>query len=289
MVDKLYIIANINWSYQNPTANIMNYQTLSLTVKNQIAHLLLDREEKLNAINFDMFMELIAVIKLLKKDKSIRAVIISGKGNDFCSGLDVKSVLQTPSAGAKLLAKLRLWKANKAQYISSGWRELPVPVIIAMHGRCWGGGMQISLGADFRITTPDANISIMEAKWGLIPDMGGTLGLRELVSQDVAKELAMTAKNVSGEEAKTIGLVTHLADDPVKAAFEMAETIKKQNPDAVAAVKKLYNKSWWSSQGMVLARESWYQVCVLMSKNYRIKGYNQVNEKQREFLPRKKW
>lgn len=267
----------------------MNYKTLSLEITDQIAHLQLDREEKLNAIDLDMFMELIEVIKHLKKDKTIRAVIISGKGSDFCSGLDVKSVLQSPSVAGKLLAKLRLWTANKAQYISSGWREIPVPVIVAMHGRCWGGGMQISLGADFRIATPDANISIMEAKWGLIPDMGGTLGLREVVSQDVAKELAMTAKIVSGEEAKSMGLVTHLADDPVKAAFDMAEVIKKQNPDAVAGVKKLYNKSWWSSQGMTLARESWYQVRVLMSKNYKIKGYNQVNENQREFLPRKKW
>ncbi len=256
----------------------MNYTTVSLTLTTNIAYLELARPEKHNAINATMFAEIISVIKELKKIKTLRAVIISGQGEGFSSGLDVKSVFQSPTLALKLLAKVFPWQANKAQKISTGWRELKVPVIMAIHGRCWGGGMQIALGGDFRIASPMASLSIMEAKWGLIPDMGGTLGLRELVSQDVAKELAMTAKIIDGNEAHRIGLVTHLSDNPLDDAQALALRIVEQSPDSVAATKKLYNKSWWSRAGMVLARESWYQIKVLMGKNYKIKTFNQTHD-----------
>lgn len=269
----------------------MTYSTIKLSIADQIAHVQLSRVEKLNAINKEMFYDIIAVIKQLKKDRTIRAVIVSGEGDNFSSGLDVKSVLASTSLAARFLAKLSPWHPNTAQRLNADWRKLPVPVIMAIHGRCWGGGMQIALGADFRIATPDASIAIMEARWGLIPDMGGTVGMREVISQDHAKELAMTGKELTGDEAKAIGLITHVNENPLAAAYELANTIAKQSPDAVAAVKKLYNKSWWSGDGMALARETWYQIKVIFGKNRAIKGYNQTHgeDQQKAFLPRKKW
>ena len=161
--------------------------------------------------------------------------------------------------------------ANLAQRVSTGWRELPVPVIMAIEGRCWGGGLQIALGADFRIAHPDASLSIMEGKWGLIPDMGGTLALRTLLNQDIAKKLAMTAEELTGEQALALGLITELDQQPLEKAWQLATQICRQSPDAVSAVKRLYNKSWWSRPGTALARESGYQLRVLAGKNQKLK------------------
>ncbi|MCO4797579.1 MAG: crotonase/enoyl-CoA hydratase family protein [Colwelliaceae bacterium] len=269
----------------------MNYTTINFNIKKQIAYVELSRAEKHNAVDMTMFLEIIHVIKTISKNKMIRAVIVSGNGEDYCSGIDIKSVFTSPKSALRLLFKWLPWQSNKAQLVSTGWRNLPVPVIFAMHGRCWGAGMQIAFGGDFRIATPDASISIMEARWGLIPDMGGTLALREVLPLDVAKELAMTAKVITGKEALSMGLLTKVSENPLETAIELAEEISVYSPDSVAACKKLYNKSWWSSAGMALARESIYQIKVFLSKNYKIKSYNELHDKSehKEFKPRKNW
>ena len=269
----------------------MNNKRLELSLINQIAYVRLTRAEKHNALDMPMFHDIADTIATLKKQKNLRAVILSGDGENFCTGLDIKEILRSPSNGAKLLFKWLPWHSNLAQKVSTAWRELPVPVIAVIHGRCWGGGLQIALGADFRIATPDVSLSIMEGKWGLIPDMGGTLALRELVKQDVAKELAMTAKIINGEEALALGLVSHLSEQPMELAQQMANDILLQSPDAIAGVKKLYNKSWWSSAGMALARESFYQLKIFFGKNSKIKIYNQTHDKDkaRAFKQRMKW
>ncbi len=269
----------------------MNYTTINFNIKKQIAYVELSRAKKHNAVDMTMFLEIIHVIKTISKNKMIRAVIVSGNGEDYCSGIDIKSVFTSPKSALRLLFKWLPWQSNKAQLVSTGWRKLSVPVIFAMHGRCWGAGMQIAFGGDFRIATPDASISIMEARWGLIPDMGGTLALREVLPLDVAKELAMTAKVITGKEALSIGLLTKVSENPLETAIELAEEISVYSPDSVAACKKLYNKSWWSSAGMALARESIYQIKVFLSKNYKIKSYNELHEKSehKEFKPRKNW
>lgn len=269
----------------------MNYKTLTYNVVEQIAYVALNRPDKHNAVDKSMFDDLNAVTRQIKKDSSLRAVIVSGNGEDFCSGIDIKSLFGNKKDALTLLFKWLPWRANLAQKVSTAWRDLPIPVIFALHGRCWGAGLQIALGADFRIATPATSISIMEARWGLIPDMGGTLALREVLRLDVAKELAMTAKVLSGEQALQLGLITQIADDPLAQANVMAKELSIQSPDAVAACKKLYNKSWWSSSGMALARETLYQIKIILGKNYRIKGYNQTHEKSehKSFLPRMKW
>ena len=270
-------------------SNINFSNRVEISVIDNIAHVQLTRGSKHNALDMKMFYGLRSAIRYLKKDKAIRAVVVSGQGDDFCSGLDVKAVMGSKSAPLKLLFKWLPWQSNLAQYVSTGWRDIPVPVIAVMHGRNWGGGLQIALGADFRVATPDASISIMEARWGLIPDMGGTLPLRELVRLDHVKELAMTGKIVSGEEALDYGLVTYVKDDAVKFAHELAKSIMPLSPDAIGAAKRLYNKSWWGSAGLALLRESIYQIKVLMGKNARIKAYNQTHDKQKPFKERMRW
>jgi enoyl-CoA hydratase/carnithine racemase len=112
-------------------------------------------------------------------------------------------------------------------------------VIAALTGNVLGGGLQIALGADIRIVAPDARLSVMEIKWGLVPDMTGTQLLPELVGRDVAKELTFTGRVVSGQEAAALGLVTRVDPDPRQAALELARSVADRNPDAIRAAKRL--------------------------------------------------
>ncbi len=264
---------------------------IKVEVSNNIAHVCLNRADKHNALDMQMFYAIRKTIKSLKVDKDIRAVIVQGDGEDFCSGLDIKSVMKSRVDPLKLLFKWLPWNSNLAQYVSTGWRDIPVPVIMVIHGRCWGGGLQIALGADFRIATPDASIAIIEARWGLIPDMGGTLALKELLRLDVAKEVAMTGAVINGEQAVVCGLITHIDIKPYERALELAQTIIQNSPDSVAAIKKLYNKSWWGSSGFALLREPYYQIRILLGKNFKVKTYNQTNpnKEPRKFTKRKNW
>lgn len=264
---------------------------VEIEIKDQIAHVKLARPKKHNALDMLMFNSIVKTIKTLKKDRSIRAVILSGQGPDFCTGLDVKSVMKSVKGPLKLLFKLNPWGSNLAQKVSTDWQKIGVPVIAAIHGRCWGGGLQIALGADFRIATADASLSIMEGRWGLIPDMGGTLAFREHSRMDITKELAMTARIIDGNQAQQAGLVTHVSDDPLAKALELAKEISQQSPDSVAGVKKLYNKSWLASKGSALMRESYYQLRIILGKNGKIKSYNQTHkpDEHKKFVDRKKW
>lgn len=266
-------------------------QRINLEVTDGIAYVRLNRPDKCNALDMAMFVAIRTTIKRLKKDRTIRAVIVTGIGEDFCSGLDIKSVMSSVKAPLALLFKWLPWRSNLAQFVSTGWREIPAPVIMAITGRCWGGGLQIALGADFRIASPAASISIMESRWGLIPDMGGTLALKELMTLDKAKELAMTGKVITGTQALNYGLVSYVDENPFDRAVQLAKEICEQSPDAIAATKTLYNKSWWSKPGFALARESYYQVRILLGKNRAIKSYNQTHQddKPRGFIKRKNW
>ncbi len=253
-------------------------QAVILYIDHQVAHIRLNRARKHNALDIGMFEAIAHAQKQVAKNRDIRAIILSGEGMDFCTGLDVKSVMRSRSGLLKLLWKWLPWQANLAQVVSTGWRKIPVPVIAAVHGRCWGGGLQIALGADFRIVQPEASLSIMEGKWGLIPDMGGTLALRELTHRDQAMKLAMTAAEFSGTEALELGLATGLDSDPLTTARSLAEIFKQRSPDAIAASKRLYRKSWSGSPGAALARETLYQARILSGANQRIAVRRQLGE-----------
>jgi enoyl-CoA hydratase/carnithine racemase len=236
---------------------------IALDVENRLARVQLNRPEKHNALDLPMFEALAAAQRRLAGIRGLRAVVLSGAGVDFCTGLDVKSAMHDRRGMVRLLWKWLPWQANLAQRAGVGWRRLPVPVIAAIHGRCWGGGLQIALGADFRFSAPDASLAVMESKWGLIPDMGGTLALRELLGRDQAMQLAMTAEEVSGERALQLGLVTALDSDPLAAALRFAGQLGERPAGAVNGVKRLYRKSWSGSRGAALARETLYQVRIL--------------------------
>lgn len=242
-----------------------------------IARVRLARPDKHNGMDFAMLAAVIEACRSLKADRSIRAAIVYGEGPSFCAGLDFKAVLSRPVQAAAGYAKL--WKPtrNDFQAWSMGWRELPFPVIAAIHGNCFGAGIQLALGADIRIATPDARFSLMETKWGLIPDMGGATLLRELVPIDVAKELCFTGRVISGEDAHGLRLVTHLEADPLAAAEKLAAEIATRSPDAVAAGKRLMQQAWHADEGRALGFERQWQRRLMGRSNQRIAVQNNMS------------
>ncbi len=268
----------------------MNEECIALLIEDNIAFVTLNRPEKRNALNMEMFRSIDKVSRRLRQNRDIRAVIVQANGDDFCSGLDIKSVMSDKSSALSLLAKWLPGQANLAQRVSYNWRKIPVPVIMVIQGRCWGGGLQIALGADFRFATPGASFSIMEGKWGLIPDMGANLALRELVAKDIALKLTMTAEVISAQTALDFGLITHVSDEPLQDAMQLAGQITERSPDAVAAVKKLFQKNWFRSEWLILAKESYYQIKILLGKNQHKAVKKQLNpDKNINYQPRKKW
>jgi enoyl-CoA hydratase/carnithine racemase len=232
-----------------------------------IAHVRLTRPDKLNALTLDTLHELIATAQTLRKDKTLRAVVISGEGASFCAGLDFGSVLKSPAGIVRAFVPLPWRGTNAFQEACWAWRRLPVPVIAAVDGHCYGGGVQLALAADFRVATPDSEWSVLEARWGLIPDMTGIRSLAELVGIDTAKRLTMTGQLLSGKEAADLGLVTELAADPVVAALDLAHRIAERSPDSVAAAKRLFNGTWTASPRATFARERAEQLLLLTLRN----------------------
>ena len=270
-------------------AATLSMALVQIDITQQIATVTLNRPEKKNALDLSMFLEIDRCIRVLQKDKTVRVVILNANGDDFCTGLDIRSVMGSPMNALRLLWKWLPGNANLAQRVSVGWRRLPVPVIAVIHGRCWGGGMQIALGADQRIAHSQASLSIMEARWGLIPDMGGTLSLRENLRANDALQLAMSAEELNADQAKTIGLIDAVSDNPMSAARKLAEDYLKFSPDAVAAAKTLYRKAWAGSERKILAKESWYQIKILFGKNQRIMVKRQKESMDTPFVRRGRW
>ncbi len=242
----------------------MSYQFIELARLEHVAYLTLNRPDKMNALNIGIFQELDRACESLSKDKALRAVVIQGKGEHFCSGLDISSVMQSPLSGLRLLRKWLPGNANLAQRVSLNWQRLAVPVICVIKGHCFGGGMQIALGADFRIADSGSDFSIMETRWGLLPDMAGLVNLRHITAKDQAMMLTMTSEVIDADTALRLGLVTQITDDCAGAAQVLLERLIDRSPDALAAVKYSYHRSWRSSVRRLLSRETWYQIRLLL-------------------------
>lgn len=252
-----------------------------------IAEVILTRAEKHNAVSVDTLTALIAAGRDLAKDRDLRAVIIHGEGPSFCSGLNIPSFMAKPTNMARHFWR-PLWRqTNNFQEVAWVWRRLAVPVIAVLHGRCYGAGMQIALAADFRLATPDCELSIMEAKWGLVPDMSGTVSLRELVPMDIAKRLSMTAEVFTAEQAQQWGLVTSTHDEPLAAARALAASIATRSPDAVASTKFLFQRAWPASPGKAFWLERWYQLRLLLGKNQRVAVKAVQTGVAQTYLPRR--
>jgi enoyl-CoA hydratase/carnithine racemase len=217
-----------------------------VSIAGGVADVRMNRPDKMNALDSAMFAALIETGEALRADPAVRAVVLSGVGRSFCAGLDVASFASMADPGAVTEAVPRVAVpadspvAASAQHAVFVWRAIPVPVIAAVHGHALGGGCQLALGADLRIVHPDAQLSVLEIRWGLVPDMCGTQLLPELVGLDVAKELTFTGRMVGGEEAVRIGLATRTSQQPYEDALAMATGIAGRNPHAIRAAKTLF-------------------------------------------------
>jgi enoyl-CoA hydratase/carnithine racemase len=254
----------------------MHKEILSMTdlviisIDNHVADVRLNRPENYNALNQEMIATIGQAVIALSKNNTVRAVVLSGEGKGFCAGLDIACFQQMEGGGfgeSELTDRMGGNDVNPAQFIAYGWKQLPVPVIAAVHGVAYGGGCQMALGADIRLASPDAKFSMMEMKWGLIPDMSGSQTLRDLVRIDVAKELVYTGRIISGEEAATLGLVTRVCEAPREEALKLAEEIAGKNPHAVRSAKKLYNQCWHGDEAKGLLMESQLEEKLIGSPN----------------------
>src|SRR6202000_3492700 len=223
---------------------------VAIEIKDGVADVRLVRADKMNALDFAMFEALVAATERLSREKGVRAVVLSGEGRAFCAGLDMGRFAAMKDSGghgvagngARDLVQRTHGLANFPQAAVWGWRHLPVPVIAAIQGVAFGGGFQLALGADIRLLAADARMSIMEIKWGLVPDMAGTPILATLVRDDVLRDLTYTGRIFSAQEALSYGLATRICDDPRAAALEVAREIAGKSPDAIRAAKRLLNK-----------------------------------------------
>ncbi len=219
---------------------------VTVSVDAGVADVRLNRPDKINALDPAMFAALAETGERLTSDRSVRAVVLSGQGRGFCSGLDFDSFRAMASgdrADGPRITDTDGRITHLGQQAAYVWQELPVPVIAAVHGVALGGGIQIALGADLRFVAPDAKLSVLEIRWGLIPDMTGTWMLPRLVGLDVAKELTFTGRMVSGEEAGRIGLATRVTAAPLEDALELAQEIAAKSPQAIRGAKRLLNQA----------------------------------------------
>ena len=257
-------------------------ERIRIDLKAGVADVRLSRPEKMNALDPAMFEALTEAGAHLAKEPGVRAVVLTGEGRGFCAGLDMATFAAMSKGGPRtenrddaaaegragnLLDAANDSPGTVAQNVAWTWRALPVPVIAGIHGVAYGGGLQIALAADMRIVAPDARLSVMEIKWGLIPDTSGTQTLRHLVRDDVARDLTFTGRIVSGEEARELGLATRVDENPQQAAYDTAMEIASKSPDAIRADKELLNAASMVSLEEGLRLEAQLQASLIGTPN----------------------
>ena len=253
-----------------------------LTVGDHVAELCLNRPDKLNALDLPMFEKLNGIAARLHEMSDVRVVILHGAGRAFCAGLDL-AAMQEGGLGIDLTSRADNG-ANVVQQAAWGWRTLPVPVIAAVQGVAYGGGLQIIAGADIRIGSPDARLAIREIHWGLVPDMAGMALWRGCVRDDILRELILTGREIYGEEAQRAGFLTSLAVDPLEQARMLAATIAQHSPDAVRAAKQLANLAASGAEVRnVLLAESSAQQALKGTPNQREAVQASVDRRQPRF------
>jgi len=250
---------------------MMNDRISITMLEDGIADVRMTRVDKMNALDGAQWTALVEAVETLKAMSGLRVVVLSGEGRAFCAGLDLSSMQSDrepggSSAGGSLADRTH-GIANNAQYAAWGWRELPVPVIAAVHGVAFGAGSQIMAAADIRIVHPDTRIAIMEMKWGLVPDVAGMPLWRTQVADDVLREMIYTNREFNGVEAKEMGFATHVSNDPLAHAMELARVIANKNPHAIRGAKRLCNLMGDATDAELLQAESDEQVLVIRKPN----------------------
>ncbi len=243
---------------------------VSIAIDNHVADVRLTRADKMNALDPAMFQGIIAAGEALAAMKGVRAVVLSGEGRSFCAGLDMASMSsggESAISGMGSLNDRSHGNANTFQQVAMLWRRLPMPVIAAVHGVCFGGGLQIASGADIRVVAPDARMAVMEMKWGLIPDMGGYALWRGMVREDMLRELTYTNREFSGAEALTLGFATFVDENPHTRAMAIAREIADRNPEAMREAKALFNEYTDMDEDAILMAESVRQARVIRQPN----------------------
>jgi enoyl-CoA hydratase/carnithine racemase len=239
---------------------------VEIKIENHVAVVTLSRPEKMNALDQAMFDAIIEAGETLAKDASVRAVVLTGAGKAFCAGLDLSS-LSPQGVGSTPLADRTHGVANMWQKAAWTWRELPVPVIAAVHGVAFGGGLQILSGTDIKYITASTKLSIMEMKWGIIPDMAGTQLWRHNVRDDIIRELTYTHRVFSGEEAVKYGFATHVSENPLEDAMKLATEIASKSPSAIVKAKEMLNEAPYLNAEDGLMSESNLQQEIIGKKN----------------------
>lgn len=234
-----------------------------------VAQVKLNRPDKLNAIDIDMFNAIIETSQSINADASIRAVVLSGEGRAFCAGLDVSNFSMDGQSElmSTSLTDRTFGDSNKWQMAAMAWRDIQVPVISAVKGIAFGGGLQIMMGTDIKYIHPETKLAILEGKWGLIPDMAGPVLMRNQIREDIFRELTYTQRVFSGKEAVAYGFATHLSEDPLKDATDLAHEIAKRSPSATVAAKSMINKINYLSQAEGLMLESVEQDKIMKKHN----------------------
>jgi enoyl-CoA hydratase/carnithine racemase len=245
----------------------MSEDRVQIDVADGVADVRLVRADKHNALDWPMFQALDAMTDELAEREDVRCVVLSGEGPSFCSGLDFPSFMAGDIGVDEMIADVPGEVANIAQRVAYDWQRLPMPVVAALHGSCLGGGAQIALGADIRISARELRFCVMEIKYGLIPDMGITQALPTLVPLDVAKEIVFTGRTIGAEEALELGLVTRVADDPVAEAKTLASEIASKSPHAIRSGKQLLNESYAGRSQDALKLEADLQRALIGSPN----------------------
>ncbi len=229
---------------------------VSVEYADNVARVTLTRGDKMNALDDDMVQSIIAAGQEVGASDA-RAVVLSGEGKGFCAGLDLSSFAKMgQSFSTDWLMTRSHEDANAMQEIAMVWRRVPVPVIAALHGAVYGGGLQLALGADIRIAAPETKLSVMEMKWGLVPDLGGMALLPKLVRSDVLRLMTYTADVVGAEQAERWGLITEISDDPLARAQALASDIAGRSPSAIRAAKRLIDYAETHDRADVLLQES---------------------------------
>ncbi|WP_210603585.1 enoyl-CoA hydratase-related protein [Brevibacterium oceani] len=235
-------------------------ETVVYSLSDGVAHVEIDRAEKLNSLTREVFEDLVEAGLAIRESTEVKAVVLSGRGRAFSAGLDFTEMARIAKSGAATRSAAEEEGTGPATVVQVGtrlgsaralaqkavhiWSLVEVPVIAAVRGAALGGGFQIALGADMRVAAPDVKLSLMELKWGIIPDMCGTQLLPRLVGPAQAKKLIVTADTIGADEAFRIGLVDEVAEDPVARALELAAQIAGQSRSALVWAKRLVDLSY---------------------------------------------